>query len=580
MGRLPRPLGALTAAVLTIGALAVTQPFEAAAVSSTPFAVRLGQSSVTVERGSSASVAVSITRTTADRSSVFLGARNVPTGLSLRFNDNPIVRNTNITLRPATSLRNGSYRVSISGSSKGRTSTQTLTVKVVDPGAGDTEDTLPPIGGAPVTTAPAATTAPATTVPAAPEFTIVPASPVLSAAPGAQATTALNIQRAANFVGPVSVAVEGMPQGGFANISPNPITGAQGTLTLLAPPANGNVTLTLRSGTRSATVTLQVGTNPGTGTPTATTTPSSAVVDYDVRLVATAGSVPQGAAGELGMTIVRAAGFTTPVTFAATGQPTGVTVTFSPNPATGTDAKATISVAAGTPVGSYPLTITAIAGSSVRTVPFTLAVVAGQATPNPPGVPTMQVSPTSVSVGQTGTATVAITVTNATVPLTLQVSGSTPLPAGTTASFAAPSTQTGTVLTITTANAPAGTYTLTVIGQGGATVLSGNFTLVVGTTPGSDFAFGTVQALTISRGNSGLTAVPVAWTGTPAPITFATGTPPAGITTSFPTQNPSATGTTLQVNVSTAVAPGTYSIPITGTAGSLIKTTLVSITVT
>jgi hypothetical protein len=582
MGRLPRrPLGALTAAALTIGALAIVNPFDANAQSRATFAVKLESTTVTAERGGSVLVPVSITRTTSDRSAVSLGVRNPPTGLSVRFNDNPIVRNTNITIRPASSMRNGSYRVSITGSSRGRTSNQTLTIRVVDPGAGGgTDDTLPPIGGAAVTTAPTATTAPTTTTPAVPEFTIVATNPVITAAPGGQASTPITIQRAANFVGPVSIAVEGMPAGGFSNVNPNPITGTQGTLTVVAPPANGNITLTLRSGTRTATVTLQVGTNPGAGSPTASsTTAPTALTDFEIRLAAPAGSVPQGAAGELGISIVRAPGFTAPVTFAMTGQPSGVSVTFGPsNPATGNDARATIAVAAGTPIGSYPLTVTAISGATIKTVPFTLAIVAGTTTPTAPA--TMTVSPNSITVGQTGSTTVAVTLTNATAAFALQISGSTPLPSGTTAAFSSPSTTSGSTLTITTANAPTGQYTITVIGQAGATVLSGNFTLIVGATPASDFSFGTIQAVTVARGSSALTAIPVAWTGTPSPITFSTGSLPAGVTSSFPTANPSPTGTTLQVTAAAGASAGTYVIPVIGTAGSITKTSLVSVTVT
>lgn len=588
MGRLPRrPLGALTAAALTFAALAVVNPFDANAQSRTTFSVRLGSTTVTAERGGSVLVPVSISRTTSDRSSVFLGARSVPSGMSLRFNDNPIVRNTNITVRPGSSMRNGSYRLTITGSSKGRTSNQTLTIRVVDPGqGGETDDTLPPIGGA-VTTAPGATTVPTTVAPtttaapAVPEFTIIPTTALLTVAPGAQTSTPLTIQRAANFVAPVSIAVEGMPAGGFANVNPNPITGAQATLSIIAPQANGNVVLTLRSGTRTATVTLQVGTNPGGGAPTATSSSvPGAVTDFDIRLAAPAGSVPQGAAGELGITITRAPGFTAPVTFAMTGQPSGVTVTFGPsNPAPANDAKATIAVGASAPIGSYPLTVTAISGATIRTVPFTLAIVAGTAPP-PATVPTLSVSPPSVSVGQTGSTTLAVTLANATAAYSLQISASTPLPSGATAVFSAPSTTSGSVLTITTANAPLGSIPITIIAQSGATVLSGVFTLVVGATPAADFNFGQITPVGVARGGNTLVAITVAWTGTASPITFATGALPAGITTGFPTTNPSPTGTTLQVNAAAGATPGNYVIPVVGTAGSVVKTTLVAVTVT
>jgi hypothetical protein len=64
------------------------------------------------------------------------------------------------------------------------------------------------------------------------------------------------------------------------------------------------------------------------------------------------------------------------VTLTASGQPTGVTVAFSPNPATGATSTATFTAAATGPTGSFPVTVsgTATGITGARTTTITLTV--------------------------------------------------------------------------------------------------------------------------------------------------------------------------------------------------------------
>jgi hypothetical protein len=579
MGRLPRrPFGVLTAAVVAVTAgLALTNTNTASAQAKVTFAVELDGSTVTAERGGTLLVPIRISRTTSDRSKVFLGARNVPKGMSLKFNDNPIIRNTNLTIKPAESMRNGSYKVSISGSVKGRTSTKVLTVKVVDPGTGVTEDTFPPVG-TPITTtiptaAPTTAAAPTTTAAPAADFTITPAQPTLAVQPGGKGSLGLSIVRAAGFTGPVSIAVEGMPSGGAANINPNPVTGNSATLEVVAPATSGSIPLTLRSGTKTATVTLQIGagsTAPATGT------------DFTLAVATAAGSVKQGSAGELGFAINRAPGFITPVLLSMTGQPNGVTVTFSPaNPNSGNDGKATISVAATATVGSYPVTITGVAvlpnGTTVtKTVPFTLAVAAGDA-PAASGV-TLTVAPNTANIGQTGKTTVAVALNGATAAYTMSLSPSFALPAGVAASWSSTSTTTGSILTINTNGTPIGTYQINIVAQG-PTTIQGSFNLNVTATTAGEFDFGGVTPLTVGRGAVGVITLPISWAGTaPQPITYSVAPNPTNVTLTFLT-NPAPNGTTLQVSPGANAVPGTYQLVVTGVAGNISRSIVVAVTI-
>src|SRR5689334_21382919 len=71
-------------------------------------------------------------------------------------------------------------------------------------------------------------------------------------------------------------------------------------------------------------------------------------------------------------------GFNTAVKLTATGQPAGVTVTFSPTSITGTGTSTrTLKVAASTVAGTYPITVKGTAGSTTETTTVSLVVSGG-----------------------------------------------------------------------------------------------------------------------------------------------------------------------------------------------------------
>ncbi|HVT02191.1 MAG TPA: sialidase family protein [Thermoanaerobaculia bacterium] len=73
------------------------------------------------------------------------------------------------------------------------------------------------------------------------------------------------------------------------------------------------------------------------------------------------------------VTITPSGGFTGAVTLSVSGQPSGSTATFSPNPAT-TSSTLTITIASGTARTTYPLTITGASGSLSHTASASLTV--------------------------------------------------------------------------------------------------------------------------------------------------------------------------------------------------------------
>jgi subtilase family serine protease len=98
-------------------------------------------------------------------------------------------------------------------------------------------------------------------------------------------------------------------------------------------------------------------------------------------------SVAQGASGTSTITTTHAGGFNSSIALSATGQPTGVTASFSPTsiaaPGSGTSTL-TLTVASTTTTGMYPITVTGTGGNLTLSTTVTLTVIAaGQvAVPN------------------------------------------------------------------------------------------------------------------------------------------------------------------------------------------------------
>ena len=88
----------------------------------------------------------------------------------------------------------------------------------------------------------------------------------------------------------------------------------------------------------------------------------------------------------------------------ASGQPTGVTISFNPSTVTGGSGTSTmgISVASTTTPGTYPITVTGTSGSTVETTTVSLTV-----TGTTPGF-SISASPTTISIARSSSGTVTI----------------------------------------------------------------------------------------------------------------------------------------------------------------------------
>ena len=178
-------------------------------------------------------------------------------------------------------------------------------------------------------------------------------------------------------------------------------------------------------------------------------------------------SVAQGSSGTSTITSTVTGGFDSAVSLTATGQPTGVTVGFSPTSITGDGTSTlTMTVASSTVAGTYSITVTGTSGGTTETTAVSLKVTG----PNPNF--TIRASPSSISVarGSSGTSKITTTISggfNSAISLSTGLVGG-----GLTVTFApssigAPGAGTSTVTVKVSSVAALGNHTITVTGKGG-----------------------------------------------------------------------------------------------------------------
>jgi kumamolisin len=205
-------------------------------------------------------------------------------------------------------------------------------------------------------------------------------------------------------------------------------------------------------------------------------TPSFTLSDSPSSLTITQG----GAAGTSTISVTDLGGFTGSVTLAASGLPSGVTASFSPNPTTSTS---TLSLTASSTAttGTATVTITGTSGSLMASTTLSLTVNAA-ASPNF----TIAASPTSLTIvqGKNGASTITITSQNSfSSATTLSATG---LPSGVTAAFStnpvtppANGNATSTLTLTASSTATTGNSTVTVTGVSGSLTHSTTIALTV-----------------------------------------------------------------------------------------------------
>jgi len=215
----------------------------------------------------------------------------------------------------------------------------------------------------------------------------------------------------------------------------------------------------------------------------------------------------------------------------------------------------------------------------------------GPSVPPPPQFDfTVEVSPSSGSVQQGGSVSVTVTVTltsGSTQTVTLTTSG---LPSGAYATFNPSSgypTFTSTFAISTSTTTPTGTFYITIVGSGGGLTRTATYALTVIPLLVPEFSItASPTSLTIQQGSSGSSTITItSINGFNQPVQLSVSGAPSGVTaTMSPSQvTPPAGGTatsTLTVSVATTATPGSYTLTVTGTNGTLTHSTNLTLKIT
>jgi len=313
--------------------------------------------------------------------------------------------------------------------------------------------------------------------------------------------------------------------------------------------------------------------------------PTSQTPAFTIGASPSSASVVQGGAGTSTITTAISGGFDSAIALSASGQPSGVTVSFSPasiaTPGSGTST-VTITVGSTAATGTSTITITGTGGGITHSATVSLTVTAA-------GAPafTLAASPTSVSVvqGSSGTSSMSTSVSGGfNSAVALSASG---LPSGVTATFspasiAAPGSGSSTLTLAVAATAATGTSAITITAKGAGITHTSTVNLTVtAKTAGSFTVAVSPTSGYLYRGQSGYAVVSVTPSGgfSSAVALSATGIP-SGVTGSFSPSSITGSGSSdFTLTVSRSAPTGTYPIVIKGTGGGVTETTTLTLTV-
>jgi hypothetical protein len=494
------------------------------------FSFAASPTSLTVSQGTTGSSTLSISGQNSFNGTVSFAVAGLPTGVTAAFSPATATTSTvsKVTFAVSSSVVGGTYPLTINATSSALTSTTTMSLTVV-----------------------------------VPSFSLAASPTSITVPQGGSGTNTISVSGQNGFSGSVNFTLTGLPTGVSATFTPataTTSTASKVTLNVGATVPAGTYPLTIKgvSGTLSSTAAIGL---------------AVVVPSFSLAASPTSITVPQGSSGSNTISVNGQNGFSGSVSFTVAGLPTGVTAAFTPATATtSTASKVTFTVGVSAPAGTYPLTINGTSGTLKSTTPISLTVVVPSFSLATPAanltVPQGGSGSNNVSVsGQNGfNGTVSFAVTG--------------LPRGVTASFT-PATATTTSpskVNITAGStAPSGTYVLTITGTSGTltstttmglTVVVPNFSLTT-----------SANNLTIPQSGSGSSTISVSGqNGFVGSVSLAATGLPTGVTATFsPTSTSSTSAMTL--SASSTVTPGTYSVTITGTSGTLKNITTISLVI-
>jgi Pro-kumamolisin, activation domain/FG-GAP-like repeat/Bacterial Ig-like domain (group 3) len=482
----------------------------------------LSGGSLSIGQGTSGTTYVYVNPEYGFTGSVNLAVSGLPSGVTATFTPNPTTSTSTLTLTASSTAALGQYTLTITGKSGTQTATTTVSFGVY-----------------------------------VPTFTLISQNPV-NIGQGTSGTAWVDIFSQYGFNGGVTFSVSGLPSGVTASFSPNPATATQSILTLTASSSAAlgqyTVTITGKSGSQTASTTLTL----GVYTPTFTLGGGGTV------------SVGQGSSGTSYLYISPQYGFSGSVSLAASGLPSGVSASFSPNPTTGTSSTLTLAVSNSAPTGQYTVTITGTSGTQTASTILTLVISAQSFT--------ISDYPGSMSMNDGATSTSNISISpqyGFSGNVTLSASG---LPSGVTASFSPNPATTGSTLTLTaSSSATPGNATVAITGTSGSLTSSTGIALTINS-PGFTLSDAPSQVNILPGASEESTILIAPLNGFNGNVSLSVTGLPTGVTASW-SPNPASLNSTLTLTASNNASAGTATATVTGTSGALTATAPLIVTV-
>ena len=307
---------------------------------SATFGLNAASSSLTVGKGSSNTVKLTLAASNGFNSPVTLSYSGAPTGVTVAFSSTTLTATSAVTATISATTgaaAAAASTITITGSSGGVSHTATIALTIVTA-----------------------------------NFTLTPSATSSTVKAGSAASLTLATAGQSGFGATVALTITGLPKGVTAVFSPASI----------ASPGNGNSTMTLTaaSGTAAGTAVLTV---TGTGGGVTKTVAISLTVTAPapaIALTSNTASANLAAGSRTSFTVTTAAqNFSSAVALSVSGLPKGVTAAFSPtsiaSPGSG-KSTLTLTATTGATAGAATVTVTAKGGGATKTLALGLTVPA------------------------------------------------------------------------------------------------------------------------------------------------------------------------------------------------------------
>lgn len=529
------------------------------------FVINFSPTTLSVMEGDSGSVFITVTSVNNFSAPVSLAFSDAPIGVSISFDNNPVYPppggsdSSTAYFSVDSTVPVGTYSMTLTGTSGSTVNSYPFTLQV-------TPQPMP--GDFAISVSPQTVTAPA----------------------GETASSIATIASINSFSSPVTLTASGQPPGVSVNFSPTTVTPSAGGT------ANSGITISVDSAVQAGSYPITITGSGSTGTAAVITEHSteldlqvSSAQDFALTIDPSSVSIRQGEATTATVTVTSIGGFSSPVGLSTSnGLPSGVQVSFSPNPITPGSSTMSVNVASSAGTGTYSFQVLGTSGTLSHTTTFTMTISSASQ-------PSFSLSSSlgSVSTSQGGSASVKITVSSInhfSAPVSTSLAWVGAIPTGVT--VAGPGTLTppkdGTtsgMLTVSaTSNAPVGSFLLTVVGTSGSLTASATIGVQILTGVG-DFSISlSPSSLTVIQGSTATSTLTIQSSGAfSSPVTLSA-SPANGLGVSFATNPllPSAGGrvtTQVTVTVTGEMSTGTYVVPITGTSGLRSHSSTITITV-